>query len=164
MPNDRRRRSRERRMEKAMSESTLIVTGAAGPPRAQRPQGQEDGAAHSQCPACGFGTLRHDRFCRRCGINLDQWRSASTVPPNVNASVERENAEHPVAGQILTTTRLVTGQNMTTSEHRFDLVVIGSGPAGQKGAIAPTSFALAGERGLKQLSYLEEGRQTGVAG
>ena len=25
---------------------------------------------------------------------------------------------------------------MTTSEHRFDLVVIGSGPAGQKGAIA----------------------------
>src|SRR5882672_10757031 len=25
---------------------------------------------------------------------------------------------------------------MTTSEHRFDLIVIGSGPAGQKGAIA----------------------------
>lgn len=123
-------------MEKAMSESIPIVTGAAGPPRTERNQGQEDGAARSQCPACGFGTRRHDRFCRRCGIDLDRWRSAITVPPTVNAPAEWETAARPVTGQMLTTTRLVTGQNMATSSNRFDLVVIGSGPAGQKGAIA----------------------------
>jgi hypothetical protein len=42
-----RRRDREPRMEKAMSESTPIVTDAAGPPRTGSNPGQGDGATRS---------------------------------------------------------------------------------------------------------------------
>jgi NAD(P) transhydrogenase len=68
---------------------------------------------------------QQDRFCRHCGIDLNQWQSATTVSLYTTTAVEQGNTE-----------RQVSGQNMTTTSNRFDLVVIGSGPAGQKGAIA----------------------------
>jgi uncharacterized OB-fold protein len=102
-------------MEKTMTESTSIASNAAGPPRIGIHSGQEERVVSSPCPACGFGAYLHDRFCRHCGFNLDQWRSAPPAGPTV---------------------ALVTGQNLPTSSNRFELVVIGSGPAGQKGAIA----------------------------
>jgi NAD(P) transhydrogenase len=90
----------------------------------------------SKCPTCKFDTYQNHRFCRFCGINLDQWQNSTTVLSNEDAAVANDNPEHWVRGQKLTTTRLVKGGNMNISEQRFDLVIIGSGPAGQKGAIA----------------------------
>ena len=58
-------------MEKTMTESISIVTDAAEPPRTAPPQ--EEQAVHSPCPVCGFSARQLDRFCRQCGINLEQW-------------------------------------------------------------------------------------------
>lgn len=109
-------------MEKTTTESTRIAADSAGPPRTGSQKGQEEGAARSPCPACGIGVRQRDRFCRRCGIDLDQAQSTITVSLYATAAFEQGNTEQR--------------QNMTTSSNRFDLVVIGSGPAGQKGAIA----------------------------
>lgn len=123
-------------MEKITTESTNIAEAAGWSPPSALQAGREEQAVRSKCPACGFDTYQSHRFCRRCGINLDPWQSSTTVLPNENAAVPNENHECLDSDQKLTTTRLVTGRNMKVSEHRFDLVIIGSGPAGQKGAIA----------------------------
>ena len=119
-------------MQKAMTESTSIVT-AAWPPRTKSDQGQ-DGLR--PCLVCGFRTRSHDRFCRHCGVELDRRQGPITIPPTVNASAEWQNSERSVTGQKLTTADFVTQQTTATNSNRFDLVIIGSGPAGQKGAIA----------------------------
>ena len=122
-------------MEKAMSESTPIVTDAAGPPRTGSNPGQGDGATRSPCPICGFGVRQHDRFCRHCGLNLERWQSATTGSLSAIAAAAQEYIEPPVSEQNMSTDTsvsgkrsstfpLVTGQNLTTSSNRFDLLVI----------------------------------------
>ncbi|HXG94636.1 MAG TPA: Si-specific NAD(P)(+) transhydrogenase [Blastocatellia bacterium] len=123
-------------MEKITTESTPFAEDTGGPPPAAQQRGREEQAVRSKCPDCGFDTYQSHRFCRRCGINLDPWQYSTTVLPNEDAAVTNDNPECLVRDQKLTTTRLVTGRNMNIGEHRFDLVIIGSGPAGQKGAIA----------------------------
>ena len=102
-------------MEETMTESTSIITDAAEPARMASDQNQEERAVLITCPLCGFATSQQDRFCRRCGFNLEQERRAAAVSPTIP---------------------LDSRQSKTPSSNHFDLVVIGSGPAGQKGAIA----------------------------
>ena len=128
-----------------MTEPIPIVTEAVRPPESSEPS--EERAIHSPCPVCGFGTRHCDQFCRQCGINLGRWKTATTGLLYETSTITPGNIESPPAGQkkktgsnasgkVPPTFPLVTGQNLTPSEHCFDLVVIGSGPAGQKGAIA----------------------------
>src|SRR6266404_5379509 len=105
---------RERRMEETMTESISIIPDAAEPARMASDQNQEERAVLITCPLCGFATSQQDRFCRRCGFNLEQERSAAAVSPTI-----------PIDSR----------QSKTLGSNHFDLVVIGSGPAGQKGAI-----------------------------
>lgn len=122
-----------------------MVTDAAGQPRTAPPQ--EEQAENSPCPVCGFGSRRLDRFCRQCGANLEHRQNATTCSLYATSTITPDFTESPPTGQkkntgsngsgkVNPTFPLVTGQNLPRDEHRFDLVVIGSGPAGQKGAIA----------------------------
>lgn len=128
-----------------MTEAIQIVTDAAEP--SQMAQFQEERAVHSPCPVCGFGARRLDRFCRQCGVNYEQRRNAitgslyatSTITPKFSETLpvkRKKDTGSNARGKVNPTFPLVTGQNMTVNERHFDLVVIGSGPAGQKGAIA----------------------------
>lgn len=140
-----RRSSRERQMEKPMTELIPMVTEAAAPPGTAQLQAEQ--AIHSPCPVCGFGARQLDRFCRQCGINLEQWQNAITGSLYATSPIPPEFTERPPngpkkntgsngSGKVNPTFPLLTGHIFATNEHRFDLVVIGSGPAGQKGAIA----------------------------
>jgi NAD(P) transhydrogenase len=53
-----------------------------------------------------------------------------------NTMTESSSTITDGSGKVDPTFPLVTGHNLPSDEHRFDLVIIGSGPAGQKGAIA----------------------------
>lgn len=135
-------------MENTMTESISMVTDEAEPSRTA--QLQEEQTVHSLCPVCGFGTRQLDRFCRQCGINFEQWQNGITGSLYATSIITQEFAETPPtwqkkntgsngsggSGKVNPTFPLIAGQNLTPGEHRFDLVVIGSGPAGQKGAIA----------------------------
>jgi NAD(P) transhydrogenase len=109
-------------MEEKTTESTAIAPDAFTPAR----------AGIHQCPACGFGTYLNNRFCRRCGFNLDQWRNAPTIGLVTKRSLDQWPSATPRNPAI----EPVNRRDRNTSSNRFDLVVIGSGPAGQKGAIA----------------------------
>src|SRR5690349_11782023 len=121
-------------MDNITTESTPIAGDAGALPTLAHQRDRDEQAVRGKCPACGFGTYQSHRFCRRCGINLAPWQNSTTVLPDENSGVPNDKSECLVKNQKLTTTRLVTGRNMKVSEHRFDLVIIGSGPAGQKGA------------------------------
>lgn len=125
-----------------------MVTDAAAPPGTAQLQAEQ--AIHSPCPVCGFGARQLDRFCRQCGINFEQWQNGITGSLYATSIITQEFAETPPTGQkkntglngsggsgkVNPTFPLIAGQNLTPGELHFDLVVIGSGPAGQKGAIA----------------------------
>jgi hypothetical protein len=107
--------SHEKKETVKKMESTSIIPDAAERPRTARDQGQDERAVLITCPNCGFGTYQQDRFCRRCGFNRGTGQSAAAVNPTI-----------PIDSRF----------SKIPSSNRFDLVVIGSGPAGQKGAIA----------------------------
>lgn len=140
------RRNRKRRVEKTMTESIVVVAEAVEPA-----QLREEQDVYSQCPVCGFSARQLDRFCRRCGINLEeglqQRQNASTGPLYETSTIVREftesrppkqkkNTGSNQSGKVNPAFPFVTGRNLHPGDQRFDLVVIGSGPAGQKGAIA----------------------------
>ena len=131
-------------MEKIATESIPIAADSRETPRTEGDhEGQTD---QRNCPSCGFGARQYDHFCRRCGVNLDQLQSATTGLLSLLAAAETKSKPlvgeqsmgtvSNVSGKVNPTFPKTTGQNLTASERRFDLVVIGSGPAGQKGAIA----------------------------
>jgi len=132
-------------MQKPMTELIPMVTDAASPPGTAQLQAEQ--AIHSPCPVCGFGARQLDRFCRQCGINFEQWESMTTGSLDATSTITSAFIESPPvrqkkqtgsngSGKVNPTFPLLTGHIPATNEHRFDLVVIGSGPAGQKGAIA----------------------------
>jgi NAD(P) transhydrogenase len=140
-----RRRNHERRTEKPMTELIPIITDAAEPSRTAPPE--EEQVGHSPCPVCGYSARQLDRFCRQCGINFEERQNATTGSLYATSMITSEFTESPPvkqkknagpngSGKAPPTFPLITGHIMTANEHRFDLVVIGSGPAGQKGAIA----------------------------
>lgn len=133
-------------MENTMTEPIEVFT--SGVELSQTAESEEEQANHSPCPFCGFKSRQFDRFCRQCGVNFEQWQNAITGAIYATSPMTPEFTESPSAGQkkntepnvssgkVNPTFPLLTGHILATNEHRFDMVVIGSGPAGQKGAIA----------------------------
>ena len=79
-----------------MTEELPIIADAVEP--SQTADLHEERAVHNPCPVCGFNPRRLDRFCRKYGINLEQWQNATRSSLYATSTITRSSLKARLRG------------------------------------------------------------------